>query len=162
MRLPAPSPIPKWNVETNLRASQPVSAALRTAWHRVNLAWFRCFLLSTLDPTKVAPFIPPLPIRRAEKECIAFSPLRRCRKLLEYCHIKSPQVTLLATVASATHASRRDLKFINLSSHQKFAARVTTRATHNSARAATPGGCLAVAKTARKALIAVSTPGAKG
>jgi hypothetical protein len=72
------------------------------------------------------------------------------------------RVTLLATIASATHASRSDLKFIDLISHQKFAARVITGATRNSARAVTPGGCLADTKTARKALIADSTSGAKG
>jgi hypothetical protein len=47
--------------------------------------------------------------------------------LLEICHIGSAQVTLLATIASATHAASQALIFFTLISHQKLAARVCRR-----------------------------------
>jgi hypothetical protein len=45
--------------------------------------------------------------------------------LLQNCHIAWARVTLLATIASATHALRHGLKFVTLIPHRKLAARVS-------------------------------------
>jgi hypothetical protein len=82
--------------------------------------------------------------------------------LLEICHIALAGVTLLATIASATHEIERDSNFVTLISHQNLAARVSTLQGEKFAGAVTPDSSLADENTERKAQIPVSTSAAKG
>jgi hypothetical protein len=82
--------------------------------------------------------------------------------LLDNCHSAFARVTLLATIASATHDLGLDSNFVISNSHQNLAVRVSTQRGKKFAGAVTPGGSLADENTERKAQIPVSTSASKG
>jgi hypothetical protein len=100
---------------------------------------------------------PPVVLRQKGTARIFAAP-----SLLEICHIALAGVTLLATIASATHAIGLDSSFVTLTSHQNLTARVSRHEGEKFAGAVAPDDSVADDDTERKTQIPVSTYAAKG
>jgi hypothetical protein len=159
MRLPAPGPILKLNQQSNIGRSEGLALINAPDLPPCNFA--------------VVPADFPRSQASVEKSAIRHSPAVVPRQkgtariftapwVLEIWHIALAVVTLLATIASATHELGSDSYFVILISHLNLTARVNGRRGEKFAGAVTPSGSLADENTERKAQIAVSTLAAKG